>query len=614
MGVSRSSDNEVEAVSIEHIPAIYSNEATITIVDNVYSQLKTNFGIPHPPINISVTHTDIRDGVGFLFKAKPYPDDIGVTSIVIQMNNDDDTDFVTVAQISPNKGWATYTNDNLTLDHTYYFRFYAETQYKRSGSSSIQYFLNSSSYLLPPPSGIYVQGQNPNLTTFEGKDVNIVWNPVGSDSHTRSLVAGYNIEIYDSSDNLLRTAFETSNGYLYSYSMNLSDSVSGVAEGDLLFVIRTVMVNSKESNSSSALHITNGTPSAPTGLTSVTWMEAGKFTWIPATENDFSHYLLRTKVESDAWSDWFEYNSSEYFRSLTNTEVTDHTSEAMIYFEITAVDVFRNESTASSTNVTTSGLNIQSSDINDFEITASKIFTKIPILESDSWTNNSPSAGYVAWNRHTIYCNGAGYTIAAGNTNLKYIYWVNGATSYTASNTNPTLTDDDFIIAVNIDGAHDLAWNAIANEIIGSAYIQKLAVNDQHVGSLSADKIDTGTLSGILIIGNTIKTAASGRSVIITSDGITLHVTSSVGKYSTFKYGDGTKYGSGVVAYIHHVSQTVPFYISAEQAVADFHFFNRVSNPTGAAEIGDVCIVNGNMKRCTGAGTPGTWTSTATIV
>ena len=91
---------------------------------------------------------------------------------------------------------------------------------------------------------------------------------------------------------------------------------------------------------------------------------------------------------------------------------------------------------------------------------------------------------------------------------------------------------------------------------------------------------------------------------------MTLHVTSSVGKYSTFQYGDGTKYGTGALAYIHHVSEAVPFYISAEQAtVGDFHYYNRGSTPNGPNEIGDMCVHSGVLKICTAAGTPGTWTA-----
>jgi len=229
----------------------------------------------------------------------------------------------------------------------------------------------------------------------------------------------------------------------------------------------------------------------------------------------------------------------------------------------------------------------------------------------------------VAWNEHSLFYNGAEYTIAAGNTDLKYIYWLNGLSVYNSSDTNPTLTDDDFVIAVNIDGTHDLAWNAIANQVIGSAYIEDASILSAKIVSLAANKIVADSLSAITanlgsitsgyidsveIVSSTFQTAASAKRIEITSDGITLHISDVTGKYGTnFKYGDGTKYGAGVLAYIQHDTQAVPFYIQAEQAVGDFHFFNRSSAPSGAAEVGDICVVNGAIKICTIAGTPGTW-------
>jgi hypothetical protein len=138
---------------------------------------------------------------------------------------------------------------------------------------------------------------------------------------------------------------------------------------------------------------------------------------------------------------------------------------------------------------------VNTSDIGTFAILASQLYTKIPIITGDSWTNNSPSAGYVAWNEHTLYYNGVAYTIAAGNTNLKYIYWLNGASSYTKSNINPTLTDADFVIAVNIDGYHDLAWNAMANQVIGSAYIQNASILNSKMGLLAVDTANIAFLA-----------------------------------------------------------------------------------------------------------------------
>jgi predicted phage tail protein len=146
---------------------------------------------------------------------------------------------------------------------------------------------------------------------------------------------------------------------------------------------------------------------------------------------------------------------------------------------------------------------IQGTDIENLGVDLSDIFMKIPVVTGDSWSDNYPSAGYVYWNAHTLYYNGAGYSIAADSTNLKYIYWANGCTGYYASATNPTLGDGDFVIAVNISGYHDLAWNAIANEVIGSAYIENGAILNAKIGNLEVDSAKIADLTvGTIKIAN----------------------------------------------------------------------------------------------------------------
>jgi hypothetical protein len=201
---------------------------------------------------------------------------------------------------------------------------------------------------------------------------------------------------------------------------------------------------------------------------------------------------------------------------------------------------------------------IATSDIETFAITASQIYTRIPIITGDVWKDNYPSAGYVDWNACTVVYNGASNSITGDSTNLKYIYWkaprsgtaygtvhttdttlsdtrllmtvnqyvgniitCNGKTMTIASNNATTFTgaswsggnnpgdhyawslntgtvfyksathpaatmgDTDFIIAVNISGVHDLAWNAIANQVIGSAWIQNAAIKTALIEDLA---------------------------------------------------------------------------------------------------------------------------------
>jgi len=78
----------------------------------------------------------------------------------------------------------------------------------------------------------------------------------------------------------------------------------------------------------------------------------------------------------------------------------------------------------------------------------------------------------------------------------------------------------------------------------------------------------------------------------------------------TATVGSGEVVGAGYLATINNPDKAVPFRIESEQTVADFHYFNRNNTPSGAAEVGDTCVVQGIHYICTVAGTPGTWTKT----
>ena len=200
---------------------------------------------------------------------------------------------------------------------------------------------------------------------------------------------------------------------------------------------------------------------------------------------------------------------------------------------------------------------VEATDIDDFSITATKMFTNAIIVDLDVWSNNSPGAGSIAWNAHRVIYNGASYPISAGDTALGYIYWTIGATAYSESATHPTLATTAFMIAINTAGIHTLVWNSSANMVIGSAFIMDLAVDklvanaastnefvsntaqikdavitNAKINDLSADKLTAGTIDATVIsvtnlsatnitsgtlTGRTVQTAAAGAR--ITMDG-----------------------------------------------------------------------------------------------
>lgn len=117
----------------------------------------------------------------------------------------------------------------------------------------------------------------------------------------------------------------------------------------------------------------------------------------------------------------------------------------------------------------------------------------------------------------------------------------------------------------------------------------------------------TGAISGSTITGSTLRTAETGQRIQFDSQGL-LFLTGATpsGKHGSFKYG-AQKYGAGVLVYFNNASKLIPFYVQQEQSVADIHLFNRLADPTGPAEIGDLAVVNGKLKICTTTGSPGVW-------
>ena len=257
-------------------------------------------------------------------------------------------------------------------------------------------------------------------------------------------------------------------------------------------------------------------PATPGSLSTQGWMRSSRFEWARSTETDFSHYEYRLKLtgnsEDSGWSSWIETPHREILRPLSDAEITTYGDDATVHIEVKAVDVYANESSSAATTQQIVSLNVAPTDIDDFAISASKMFTKIPVVEGDSWTDDDPAANYVAWNAHQLYYNGVKYEIASGSTNHKYIYWDGSSSSYSTSISNPGLGDGQFVIATNISGTHDLAWNAIANEVIGSAYIQSLAVNDAHINNCSVDKLTAGSIASKDIV--LVVTPTLGDSVI----------------------------------------------------------------------------------------------------
>lgn len=148
-------------------------------------------------------------------------------------------------------------------------------------------------------------------------------------------------------------------------------------------------------------------------------------------------------------------------------------------------------------------------------------------LDGFTFTDNSPSSGYIAWSDCNIVYKGTSYTIANGNTNKKYIWWDYDATPNTAfqtSDTKPTLSDDDVMIAINNGGTHQLVIGQgrlvngaiILDGTIGSNEIANNAVSATKIidGAISSTKLASGAVtSSALASGAVTSTAIASGAV-----------------------------------------------------------------------------------------------------
>lgn len=134
-------------------------------------------------------------------------------------------------------------------------------------------------------------------------------------------------------------------------------------------------------------------------------------------------------------------------------------------------------------------------------LSADKVSFTAPTISGLTLTNNSPSAGYVAWSSFTLTYQGVSYTVASGNSNSKYIYWKKSVstTVLQASATIPANAPDMFIVCVNFSGT---AYQSNFAPFVYADYIS--------VGNLAAISAAMGTLTSGTIVGSRIATSDTG--------------------------------------------------------------------------------------------------------
>jgi len=147
------------------------------------------------------------------------------------------------------------------------------------------------------------------------------------------------------------------------------------------------------------------------------------------------------------------------------------------------------------------------------EVTANKIKSFNFMLNSPSdgavWTNNTPASA-VTWSGVTVTYDGVTYPIDDDycSSSDVYIYWVNGATTFSRSSILPTLGVGDFIVGTNGNTYYPKGTMVFLNAgtIIDGNTISTGSITTGLIaaGAITANKIETGTITATQIASRTI--------------------------------------------------------------------------------------------------------------
>ena len=282
---------------------------------------------------------------------------------------------------------------------------------------------------------------------------------------------------------------------------------------------------------------------------------------------------------------------------------TDTTTQqgSTYHYWLTAVDYSGNESVTISNVAQTTPGTVANTDIDDFAVNATKMYNNTIVLEGDSWTSGGTGTYTISWNSHFLYYRGVKYTVSAGSspagsysppaptptTRTSYVYAtipVSG-TSITynvhpvdTAGSYPTLTDSMFMIASNVNGVYDLAWNAIANAVIGSAYIQAAAIDTAKIREVNADRISTGTIDAkTLTITGGGKIISSGATSFDSGEGFWIE--GGAGSASKFGIGDLNavtsnpflKFSAGVLTVQGQIRSDTGYFGTSTGVLIDFN-------------------------------------------
>jgi len=138
-------------------------------------------------------------------------------------------------------------------------------------------------------------------------------------------------------------------------------------------------------------------------------------------------------------------------------------------------------------------------------------------LDGFAVTDNSPTAGKIAWTDCNIVYKGTNYPIIDGSTDLKYVFWkLATPTAFQMSATKPTIADDDVLVFINEGGTHQTMIGAgrmtpgaaILTGTVGSDELGAGAVSN---AKLAAFAVDSGKLADNAVTSGKISNGAGSK-------------------------------------------------------------------------------------------------------
>jgi hypothetical protein len=344
-------------------------------------------------------------------------------------------------------------------------------------------------------SNLRVENSTGDNITFQETDCHITWDgPAGDNFNTafsdafaqhswtsEEWLKYYIVNIYDKDTSDLLYTTNVNIPY-FDYTLALNQQV-GLRREFLVGII----AEDQNDNRSPEIFIQpiNYQAGQVTGVDTDSVFEGVECWWSKVDEYALSGYEVHVSQTRG-----FTPDSSTLYTTTDKDTLSTmlYLAEGQWYVKVGAFDVFgRDGITFSVEHATQVTHDVAATQVSSFFEEISKLY-KVPVLEGDSWTVDTSD---INWNEHTLYFDGIKYTIASGVTTDTYIYWNEGDSVLSTTDSQAVFDALDrdsggWQIAkyYQTSGSFELAFNAQANAVIGTAMIADAAINNAKIGDI----------------------------------------------------------------------------------------------------------------------------------